>query len=454
MPLPDIVTKLVDRFDEQKDDYKRGRYNETQARREFIDPFFEALGWDVDNEQGYAEAYKDVVHESNVRIRGGDEAGQLKAPDYAFRIGGVRKFFVEAKKPSVNIKGDLAASFQVRRYAWSDPNVKLAILTDFEEFAVYDGRVRPRKGDSPSKARVFYCTFDQYAEHWDYIEGLFSREAILHGAFDKYADDTKRKRGTEEPGDAFLKEIEGGREKLAGTLARKHPDLSARDLGAAVQRIIDRIIFLRIAEDRQIEPYGELREAAKGKRVYPRLVEVFKEADARYNSGLFHFEDERGRAGTPDTVTPGLDIPDRIIKPLINGLYYPESPYAFDVLPADLLGQVYERFLGKVIRLKGRTAVVEEKPEVRKAGGVYYTPTYIVDYIVQQTLGPLLDGRIPKTATGLSILDPACGSGSFLLGALDFLLDWYLKQYTANNPEKHARGRTHASYRGRAATGG
>lgn len=185
-----------------------------------------------------------------------------------------------------------------------------------------------------------------------------------------------------------------------------------------------------------------MREAAKGRRVYPRLVELFKEADARYNSGVFHFEDERGRPSTPDTVTPGLDIPDRIIKPLINGLYYPESPYAFDVLPADLLGQVYERFLGKVIRLKGRTAVVEEKPEVRKAGGVYYTPTYIVDYIVRQTLGPLLDGRTLKTAKGLSILDPACGSGSFLLGALDFLLDWYVEKYTSDNPEKHAKGKT------------
>lgn len=130
-------------------------------RREFIDPFFEALGWDVANKQGYAEAYKDVVHEETLKVGGG-----TKAPDYGFRIGGARKFFVEAKKPSVDIKEDVHPAYQLRRYAWS-AKLPLSVLTDFEEFAVYDCRVQPHKSDKSSTARVMYVTFDQYGQRWD-----------------------------------------------------------------------------------------------------------------------------------------------------------------------------------------------------------------------------------------------------------------------------------------------
>jgi predicted type IV restriction endonuclease len=114
MPAPQIVLDLVERFERNRDAYKSPSYNETQLRREFLDPFFEALGWDVNNRQGYAEAYKDVIHEDAVKV-----GGATKAPDYSFRIGGTRKFFVEAKKPAVNIRDDIAPAFQLSRYAWS-----------------------------------------------------------------------------------------------------------------------------------------------------------------------------------------------------------------------------------------------------------------------------------------------------------------------------------------------
>ncbi|MDX9820920.1 MAG: hypothetical protein RBT20_03220, partial [Syntrophales bacterium] len=111
MPVPADILELVERFDRNLADYTSGSYNETQLRREFVDPFFGALGWDVDNTAGNAEAYKDVIHEDAIRI-----GGAVKAPDYCFRVGGTRKFFVEAKKPSVNIAGDAAPADQIRRY--------------------------------------------------------------------------------------------------------------------------------------------------------------------------------------------------------------------------------------------------------------------------------------------------------------------------------------------------
>ena len=444
MPAPQEVIDLIERFERNHDTYRSHEYNETETRREFIDPFFKALGWDIDNNQGYAEAYKDVVHEDAIKI-----GGVTKAPDYAFRIGGMRKFFVEAKRPGVDIKNDLDPAYQLRRYAWS-AKLSLSILTDFEELAVYDGRIRPNRADKASVARVLYFTYKDYEARWDEIAAIFSREAILKGSFDKYVESSKKKRGTAEVDDAFLKEIENWRDLLARNIALRNPDLSTRELNYAVQRTVDRIIFLRICEDRGVETYGQLRGLRNGVHVYPRLCQIFRHADERYNSGLFHFSKEKDRTDPRDDLTLNLTIDDKVLKEIFKGLYYPESPFEFSVLPADILGHIYEQFLGKVIRLTaGHHAKVENKPEVKKAGGVYYTPTYIVDYIVKNTVGKLLEGKTPNQVAKLRVLDPACGSGSFLLGAYQYLLDWHQDWYANSDPEKHAKGRSPKVYQGR-----
>lgn len=442
MPVPEVIVKLIERFDRNLHAYHSGKYNETQLRNEFIDPFFKALGWDVDNELGYAEAYKDVIHEDAIKI-----GGATKAPDYCFRIGGARKFFVETKRPSVNIKEEPSPSFQLRRYAWS-AKLPLSILTDFEEFAVYDCRVKPAKTNKASTARVVYLQYTEFSHRWDEIASVFSREAVLGGSFDEYAESTKAKKGTAEVDTTFLMEVESWRDMLARSIALRNPRLTKRELNFAVQRTIDRIIFLRICEDRGVEIYGRLMAIQTNDEIYKHLCKMFQRADDRYNSGLFHFHQEKGRPEPPDTLTPDLIIDDKPLKEILKRLYYPDSPYEFSVLPADILGQVYEQFLGKVIRLTpAHHAVVEDKPEVKKAGGVYYTPTPVVDYIVAYTLGELLEGKTPKQVAdtrmdrALRVLDPACGSGSFLLAAYQHLLDWHRDYYIADDPQKWAKGR-------------
>lgn len=458
MSAPQTVLTLIENFERNLDAYRSGKYNETQVRRDFIDPLFKALGWDMDNSAGYAEAYRDVIHEDAIKI-----GTSTKAPDYSFRVGGQRKFFLEAKKPSVNVKDDVEPAFQLRRYAWS-AKLPLSIVTDFEEFAIYDCRQKPVKSDKASKARLFYCTFRDYAEKWDEIAAIFSKDAVLKGSFDKYASTSKGKRGTSEVDGAFLEEIEGWRDLLARNIALRNSafvgappgrdsraghaptestgGLSQRELNFAVQQTIDRIIFLRICEDRGIEPYGRLMALQNGVNVYDRLRQIFRDADDRYNSGLFHFKREKGRAEAPDELTLNLEIDDKPLKEIFKNLYYPDCPYEFSVLGADILGSVYEQFLGKVIRLTaGNRAVVEDKPEVKKAGGVFYTPAYIVKYIVAHTVGKLLEGKTSKQAAGIAILDPACGSGSFLIGAYQKLLDWYLERYVEEGAEKHGKGK-------------
>lgn len=436
MAHPDSLTKLIETFDRNIEAYKSGGYNEAQVRLEFINPFFSLLGWDIDNKQGYAEAYKEVINEDAIKV-----GGSTKAPDYSFRVGGSRKFFLEAKKPAVSIKDDGDPAFQLRRYAWS-AKLPISILTNFAEFAVYDCRVKPVKNDKASTARILYFKYSDYPEHWDEISGIFSKDAVLKGSFDKYAVSHKHKKGTATVDNAFLEEIEDWRGLLAKNIALRNPKLTQRHLNFAVEKTIDRIIFLRICEDRGIEDYGRIQAHLNGTQVYRRMTKLFREADEKYNSGLFHFHEEKDRNAPPDGLTLELDIDDKPLKEIIGRLYYPESPYEFSVFPPEILGQVYEQFLGKVIRLTaGHHAVVEDKPEVRKAGGVYYTPAYIVDYIVKNTVGKLLEDKKPgpRSAGKLKILDPACGSGSFLLGAYQYLLDWHRDKYVEEGAEKHKK---------------
>jgi len=438
MPAPEIIHQLVQRFAEHKDAYRSPAYNEAQLRQEFLNPFFEALGWDVANKKDYAVQYREVIHEDSIHVQGSPNA---KAPDYAFRLGGVRKFFVEAKKPAEDIANTREFAYQLKIYAWS-ARLPLSILTDFEEFAVYDCRTRPNRTDSPATSRVLLIKYTEYLERWDEIAGIFSPDAIRKGAFDKYAEDNTAKKGTTSVDEAFLHEIEQWRTLLARNIALRNPQVThERQLNFAVQMTIDRIIFLRICEDRGIEPVNQLLEIGSGKEIYPQLMALFQRADLRYNSGLFHFKAEQGIRDHVDTFTPNLAIDDRVLKTIIKSLYYP-CPYVFKEIPVEILGQVYEQFLGKVIRLTpGRMAKVEEKPEVRKAGGVYYTPKYIVDYIVKNTVGELLKEKTPDQAAQLKIVDPACGSGSFLLGAFQYLMDWHEDYYLSHDPEKWARGK-------------
>ncbi|MCX6235363.1 MAG: Eco57I restriction-modification methylase domain-containing protein [Bacteroidetes bacterium] len=420
---------LVERFDEQLGSYKSGSYNETLTRRDFIDPFFKALGWDIDNEQGYAEAYREVIHEDKVKV-----GGATKAPDYSFRLGGGKRlFFVEAKKPSIVIKDDVAVAYQIRRYGWS-AKLPISIITDFEEFAVYDCTVKPERNDKVSTARIKYITYKDYLSEFDFLWDIFSKERVLRGSFDRFVQSSKQKKGTATVDREFLLSLDSWRKYLATSISWNNKNLDEDEINYVVQQTINRIIFLRIAEDRGVEPYGQLKEAIQQKGdLYRNLFYFFRKANEKYNSGLFDFR--------KDILSPEVIVDNKVIKTIVSELYYPECPYEFSVLSVEILGSAYEQFLGKVIRLTpAHMAKIEEKPEVRKAGGVYYTPQYIVEYIVENTVGRLIQGKTPKEIAKLKIVDPACGSGSFLLGAYQFLLDYHLNYYTGDPSATKRRG--------------
>jgi len=431
------VAKLCQYFATNRPAFLAPGVKEADIRQSLIDPFFEALGWDVRNTARIAPQIREVVPEPSQEVE-----GQQKAPDYAFRVGTFLKFYAEAKKCGVNIGADPAPAYQLRRYGWN-AKVALSVLTDFEELGVYDCTLRPRPADKASYARIQYFRFDEYPDRWRELWDVFSREAVWSGAFDEYAA-SKRKRGTSEVDKEFLKDIEGWRDTLARNIALRNSGLSSDDLNAAVQTTIDRVVFLRMAEDRRLEPEEQLLKLCERSGIYARFMrDVCRRADEKYNSGLFHFQKESGVSEDPDRITPKLTVDDKVFRPILQSLYFAHgSPYHFGVLPVEILGTVYERFLGKVIRLTaGHQAKVEEKPAVRKAGGVYYTPAYIVAYIVKHTVGRQIGDRNPVQLAGskdrppFRVLDMACGSGSFLLGAYQCLLDHCLEWYIEHKPE-------------------
>lgn len=436
------VCELINRFARHaRDNYLQPGYQEAEARKDFIDPFWKALGWDVDHEREHNPYEQEVKVERGVTV-----ARAQKRADYAFYLKpnfrDVR-FFVEAKKPSVDLDRSTDAHFQTLRYGYS-ANTPLAVLTDFEQIRVLDCRLRPH----PDTA------LNQVYKSWNYTDfrdagkfaefyWLFSREAHADGSYQRRVEELpKPKSGAKQRGlfkggyqavDAsFLAELEEHRTVLAKAFKKADASLDSSALTEIVQRTLDRLVFLRFLEDKQIETEIGVSHFGKGKKgAWADFQAASRRLDGIYNGIVFK------RLEPLDD--PGFAIDDAVFDDVCEQLSAENSPYNFDAIPIHILGSIYERFLGSVIRATDKRVFVEEKPEVRKAGGVYYTPEYIVRYIVQQTVGKLIAGKSPAEVAKLRFADIACGSGSFLLGVFDELLRYHAEWY--NRPENDKRAK-------------
>lgn len=415
------LKELVDQFRYNLKDYTSWNFNETNTRQQFIDKFFELLGRDVNNHFWRSEQYKEVVLEDKLKIW-----WQAKAPDYSFRLGGRRIFFVEAKKPSVNIKDDVEPAYQIRRYSWT-AKLPIGILTDFEELAIYDTRVKPNPKDKAGTARIKYFNFEELEENREWIYNTLSKDAVEKWALDRYIQESKKK-WTQSVDVDFLNMIDDRRDALAKNIYLRYEQAKQWNwdldrLNNIVGDIVDKIIFLRIDEDKKIENLWNLENIANWKEIWKNLISYFEKSDKKYNSWLFDNTE----------IFKKFELDDKILKQILLSLYYPSCPYEFSVLWVDILGNIYEKFLGKTLVKEWRTIKTEFKPDVKKAWGVFYTPQYIVDYIVKNTVGELLKWKTPKQALEVNIVDPACGSGAFLIWAYDYILNRFLEQHTLND---------------------
>ena len=411
-----VINELVEKYKMDRDTYLKPTYNETQLRNDFIDPLLKCLGWDVDNDKGKTQFLRDVIQEEYIEV---EDESTKKNPDYTLRIGGTRKLFVEVKKPSVNILKSSKAAFQTRRYGWS-ANLGISILTNFENIVIYDCRFKPEQSDNEHVARYKIYSFEEFADAFEEIEKLISFDAANSGALDSIFAVDKRVGQTFD--EYFLHQIERWREKLAVSAITKNQELNEDDINYIIQRLLNRIIFLRICEDRTIEKY----ETLKGIHNYDELKQLFIKSDKKFNSGLFDFIE--------DTISLKVDIDADVLIEIFNELYFPLSPYDFSVVDPTILSQIYERFLGRRITIeKGRQFHVLEAPEVYASNGVVPTPKIIVEQIVKDTLTPLVEEKSFEQLRSIKVADICCGSGTFLISAYDFILEKMMEKAIEEN---------------------
>jgi len=366
-----------------------------------------------------------------------------KRADYVFRTDGIDRFVCEAKSPLDSLKPK--GAYQAQRYAYN-LGVRIATLTNFAKLQIFilGGKPDPNAPWDVWKEWSFTDYIGKASEIWE----LLSRERVQKNGLEQTIAALPKRavaragrqgwlivRERVQPVDSdFLDYVEAKRVQLAGHLLRdnREQDWNEYDLNEAAQRILNQILFIRISEDRDIDT-GHLLEKivrdwthAPGSRtpLYPRIVQHFRSLDKTFNGSLFkpHFSDD-------------LVVSDEFLIELIEDLSSEDSPYLFSTLPIEILGSVYERFLGKTLRIKGRRVELEIKPELRKAGGIYYTPRYVVDYIVRGAIQPLIARRAPRELKGLRIVDIACGSGSFLISAFEQICNHHVQWYR-DNPQQ------------------
>lgn len=425
------VKQLVADFKAHEPLYLSAQFSEAQARKDFIDKFLMALGWDVNHETQKNPYEQEVKVERN-------ESGSQRRADYAFFLAPNFRdvqFFVEAKKPHGEF-GSPDNYFQTLRYGWSS-KTPLAILTNFDEFHILDSRYKPHIGDTLSRVvKRFAYTDYSNAEKFAEIYWLFSREAVAGNSLAKFAETLPKpksqtfrrelfKGGYQSLDESFLIELDGYRAMLARAFKSKNPKLDSEQLTEITQRTLDRLVFIRFLEDKHIEPARRVeRFGDDGGSAWEDFLRVSINLDRIYNGVVFK------RHEIIDA--PGFQIDEKPFRIICEELSDPTSPYNFDSVPIHILGSIYERFLGKIIT---NNADLVEKPEIRKAGGVYYTPEYIVRYIVSNTVGKAIEGKSPEEISGMRFADIACGSGSFLIEIFDILLRHHAKFYN-DNPGK------------------
>jgi len=424
------VVELVNDFKANEQHYLNPSYSEADVRNDFINKFFIALGWDVRHETQKNPYEQEVRVEKPVQI-----AKAQKRADYSFSIAPnfrTVKFFVEAKKPAHALENK-DYYFQTARYGWN-ASTPIAILTDFEEFHIIDCRFRPAIEDALNyKLKKFHYSDYADEEKFREIYYLFSREAVAENSIEKYAEELPKPRGKKAKAvktvlqsidDSFLEELDEIRNDLAKSFKKNNTHLSSEELTEATQRTIDRLVFIKFLEDKLIEPNHYVSEFGKRRKAWEDFITASRTLDAKYNGVVF----KKSSIDSRNLFEPD----DKIFTAICDELSHENTPYNFDAIPIHILGSIYERFLGKVVNATDKRVTIEEKPEVRKAGGVYYTPQYIVNYIVDNTVGKLIEGKTPKEIAKLRFADIACGSGSFLITVFERLLDYHKRWYIEN----------------------
>lgn len=414
------IKQLTEKYQSDRDYYLTNKYNETLLRSDFLDPFFELLGWDIKNNAGKPTNEREVILEEALKANASENS---KKPDYTFRLFSERKFFLEAKKPFVKIEADNDTAKQVRRYGFT-AKLKISVLSNFEYLIIYDTSVKVEKDDTFQKALVKKYHYTEYESKFEEIKRLLGKEAVYSGSFDNEWKEIENKINQYSIDNLFLKQINEWRKALGAEIHKYEPKIDEQQLNDIVQSYLNRVLFLRVCEDRNLEDYQTLLKFANTND-FKALIKKFQEADKRYNSGLF---DQLLK----DKIVENISS---VFWTIIQHLYYPESPYSFSVFSSDVLGSIYEIFLSEKLVVQNGTVELVKKPE-NIDRDIVTTPTFIINDILRNTVLPKCKGKTDKEILQLKFADIACGSGAFLLELFQLLNDILIDYYLENDKSK------------------
>lgn len=401
------IQKLIESYKVIIRDGKKAKYSEADVGSKFILPLLKALGWDITKLEDVKEQRRTLTG----------------VADYSLlNVGKTSKIFLELKKFQENLDGSRRIGGKIKSYAqiaidyaWQSRS-DWAVLTNFEETRLYYSRVK-----KPEDGLVFKLKFTEYLTDFDKLR-LLSKESATSGLLDTY----EKRRLRREVDEELLKDWLYSRKLLVSNIRKNNPHLSKDEINESSQKILDRIMFIRSCEDRLIIPAESLwsqfsvwQKVAIDKTVRTFMMDlknIFRDFDAVYNGMLF----------SPHSCED-LKIDNKVLEAVLTQLYN----YNFDLIPVDVLGSAYELYIGTIIKekegtLKEDELTLVEDSSVRKKHGIYYTPEYVVDYIVRNSLGKLLkECTTVEDVSKIKVLDPACGSGSFLIKAFDVIKEWY-----------------------------
>lgn len=414
------IKDLIKKYDENKDYYQTPKYNETLLRTDFLDPFFELLGWDIRNDNSKPTNEREVLLEEGLKE---DTYSTTKKPDYTFRLFSERKFFLEAKKPSVKIESDEKSAKQVRRYGFT-AKLKISVLSNFEYLAIYDCSQKVESTDLSNNSRIKLYHYSEYEDKFDEIKSQLSHEVVYNGVFDETWKDIEAQLERFSIDKLFLKQINDWRLLLGKEIYSHKKDLSIEELNDMVQSYINSIIFLRVCEDRDLEVYKTLLNYAEQNN-FDALIKKLKDSDRKYNAGLFNLEliDKLSSTNSSSFWT------------ILKQLYFPESTYSFSVFSSDILGNIYEIFLGEQLSIVEEKVLLVKKPE-HVDRDIVTTPTFIIQDILRKTIVEHCKDKSDEEILDSTFADIACGSGAFLLEIYQLLHDILIDYYLLHEPSK------------------
>lgn len=279
-----------------------------------------------------------------------DAYEHAKLPDYTFRLHGERKFFVEAKKPCAKINVEHESAKQVRRYGFS-AGLKISVLSNFEYLCIYDTSYAVKADDLRTKALIKEYHYTKYKSLAEDLHARLGQESVYSGVFDDVWKDIELNAVGQSIDSFFLNQINDWRLLLGKEILSFLPNICMEELEDVVQSYINKVLFLRVCEDRNIEVYRRLFQIAGNNGDGQELIAKFKDADRKYNSGLFEEK-------LSEEIVCNLSSTFWII---IRQLYYPESPYSFSVMSSDILGRIYEVFVAQRLDEEGGNLIIKKQ---------------------------------------------------------------------------------------------